>query len=65
MLKKICEFINEKESSHDIMDCYEEYLDDTMDYNTLVEVCQNVLDNGREDLKVYPEFKKYCEWLGI
>ena len=65
MLKEICEFINEKESSHDIMDCYEEYLDDAMDQNTLVEICQNVLDNAREDLKVYPEFHKYCEWLGI
>ena len=65
MIKKICEFINEKESSHDIMDCYEEYLHDVMDYNTLIEVCQNVLDNAREDLKVYPEFEKYAKWLGI
>ena len=65
MLKKICEFIHEKESSHDIMDCYEEYLDDAMDYNTLIEVCQNVLDEAREDLQGYPEYKAYREWLGI
>ena len=65
MLKEICEFIHEKESSHDIMDCYEEYLDDAMDYNTLIEVCQNVLDEAREGLQDYPEYKAYREWLGI
>ena len=65
MLKKICKFINDKESNHDIMDCYEEYLDAAIDRNTLVEICQNVLGNAREDLKVYPDFHKYAAWLGI
>lgn len=65
MLKMICEFIRDKESAHDIMDCYEEYLDDAMDYNTLVEICQNILDSAREDLMVYPEFNKYTKYLGI
>ena len=65
MLKKICEFIRDKESDIDIMDCYEEYQADVMSYDTLVEVCQNVLDNAREDLQVYPEFHKYTKWLGI
>ena len=65
MLKEICEFINEKESSHDIMYCYEEYLDGAMDRDVLISICQRVLDDAREDLQVYPEYKKYSEWLGI
>ena len=65
MLKEICKFIHDKESPTDIMDCYEEYEADAMDYNTLVEICHNVLDSARDDLQVHPEFNKYAKWLGI
>jgi len=69
-LKEICEFIQEDDRNSNIMDCYEEYLDQEMDRDTLITICQRVLDDGREDWMTEPEenkqkFLKHAKWLGI
>lgn len=69
-LKEVCEFIHKEESNHDIMDCYEDYLDQEIDINTLLEICQDRLDDAREDFMNGPEdkkaqFLKYTDMLGI
>lgn len=57
-LKNVCVFAQCEEQ-------YQEYLDGNLDRDSLVTICQNVLDSGREDLKEYPEFPGYAKWLGI
>ena len=69
-LKEICEFIDKYESRQDIMNCYEEYLDQEIDKGTLIEVCQNVLGDAREDFmdsepKIRDTYIKHAKWLGI
>ena len=69
-LKEICEFIQADDKNSDIMDCYEEYLDQELDPNTLMEICQDRLEDAREDFMNGPEdkkaqFLKHTKLLGI
>jgi hypothetical protein len=67
-LKNICRYIQQNDRNSDIMDAYEEYLDDVIDRNTLTEICQNVLGGWKEDLEINgmtPREKAYYEYLGI
>lgn len=69
-LKEVCEFIHEHESSHDIMDCYEDYLDQEIDAHTLIEICQDRLEDAKEDfMNSHPViqglYAKHMRWLGL
>ena len=51
MLKAICEYIQADDRNSNIMDCYEEYLDQAMDENTLIEICQIYMGGIKQDLE--------------
>ena len=69
-LKEVCEFIQKDDKNSDIMDCYEEYLDQDMDRDTLITICQDRLEDAREDFMKGPvedrgQFLKHANWLGL
>lgn len=67
-LKEICDFIQADDKNSDILDCYQEFEDGELDGNTLIEICQNVLEPAREDYMTDPrrdEYVKHAKWLGL
>ena len=68
MMYKACKFIQDDDKNSDIMDCYEEYMDDGMDRGTLIEILQDRFEDAREDFmndEKKDQYLKYTEWLGI
>ena len=68
MVYKACKFIQDDDKNSDIMDCYEEYMDDGMDRGTLIEILQDRFEDAREDFmndEKKDQYLKYTEWLGI
>ena len=69
MLRAICEYIQADDRNSNIMDCYEEYLDQAMDENTLIEICQIYMGGIKQDLEIsgdiHGEVAEYYRWLGI
>jgi histone deacetylase complex regulatory component SIN3 len=68
MLRSICNYIQNEDKNSDIMDAYEEYLNQELDKNTLVEICQNILGDWKEDLELNGMTKRekdYYKYLGI
>jgi hypothetical protein len=68
MLKNICNYIQENDKNSDIMQAYQEMLDGEMDENTIIEICQNILGDWKEDLEINGMTKReqdYYNWLGI
>ena len=48
MMYKACKFLQDDDKNSDIMDCYEEYMDDELDRGTLIEILQDRFgDSGR------------------
>lgn len=68
MMYKACKFLQEDDKNSDIMDCYQEYMDDDMDRGTLIEILQDRFGDSREDFMSDPrkdQYLKFTEWLGI
>ena len=69
MLRKIVRFIKENDRNSDIEEAYEDYLNGGIDRNTLIEICQRVLGDWRQDIEIAREMNgqiaEYYAWLGI
>jgi hypothetical protein len=68
MLHSICKYIQENDRNSDIMQAWEEFLDNAMDRNDLVTICQMVLEGWKEDLNITGmtnREKGFYEYLGI
>jgi hypothetical protein len=68
MLYSICKYIQENDRNSDIMQAWDEFLDNAMDRNDLVTICQMVLEGWKEDLNISGmtnREKGFYEYLGI
>jgi hypothetical protein len=68
MLHSICKYIQENDRNSDIMQAWDEFLDNAMDRNDLVTICQMVLEGWKEDLSISGmtnREKGFYEYLGI
>jgi hypothetical protein len=48
-LENVCKFIQRNDRNSDIMDCYSEYLNNEIPKETLLEICERILNEWLED----------------